>query len=113
MNVFMVSAVAIASLIASCASTETGSSSMIQSKGVGVNRLVAIGKISVQPGLEDDFKRALPALIKKTQAEYGNLRYYFLQSVAHPESFVSIEAWRDQAAMDSHLKSPAVGDFSN
>jgi quinol monooxygenase YgiN len=43
--------------------------------------------------------------------EVGNLRVEALQRIGQPHHFVLLEAWRDQAAVDVHLKAPATQQF--
>ena len=45
-------------------------------------------------------------LVAASQAEQGNIFYNLHQSQENPEELVFIEAWKDQAAIDSHNASP-------
>lgn len=42
------------------------------------------------------------------RAEDGNLQYRYFVPVDDPETVLLIDAWRDQAAIDAHHKSPMM-----
>jgi quinol monooxygenase YgiN len=53
--------------------------------------------------------RALAAVSRK---EDGNLRFQVLQERQRPNRFVVIEAWKDQAAFESHRKGKPYSEFN-
>ena len=53
-------------------------------------------------------RAALESLAAATRAEDGCLAYDLFESGAAPGTFVTIERWTDQAALDQHLTSPHV-----
>lgn len=46
-----------------------------------------------------------------TRKEAGNLRAEALQRIGQPHQFVLLEAWKDQAAADTHAKAAATAQF--
>lgn len=51
---------------------------------------------------------ALTELQARTREEEGCLRYDLFESAAAPGTFVTVEEWRDQSALDQHLASPHI-----
>ncbi len=46
------------------------------------------------------------------RAEEGNLRYQYFQPLDDPETILLIDAWRDQAALDTHHASPMMAQLA-
>lgn len=60
------------------------------------------------------FRELAAVIIEKTRKEPGCIEYSLFQQVNdNPtgQKFAFIECWRDQAALDEHLKMPHVKDF--
>lgn len=79
--------------------------------------LQVVALIVAQPGEEDDVRTALTTLLHESTKEEGNRSYALTESLAAPGTFVTVETWVDQAALDTHLQTPhiaaalsAVGD---
>ncbi len=79
--------------------------------------LDVIALIPAKPGSEDVVRDALRTLVAATRQEEGCVAYDLHESQAAPGTFVTVEVWRDQAALDGHMTTPhiaaafaAVGD---
>ena len=79
--------------------------------------LDVIALIPAKPGSEDVVRDALVTLVAATRQEEGCVSYDLHESQAAPGTFVTVEVWRDQAALDGHMGTPhiaaafaAVGD---
>ena len=51
---------------------------------------------------------ALSSLVAPTTAEPGCISYELFQSNDDPTEFVTVEEWKDQAAIDAHLSSAHI-----
>lgn len=67
-------------------------------------RVVAM--VQARAGKEDALRAALLELVAPTHAEPGVLQYTLHEDPAKPGSFYFYESYKDQAALDSHMKSP-------
>lgn len=70
--------------------------------------LNTVALIRAKDGSEGVVSAALTELQTHTRAEEGCLRYDLFQSVAAPGTFVTVEEWTDQGALDQHLTSPHI-----
>jgi quinol monooxygenase YgiN len=70
--------------------------------------LHVVATIPAKPGSEDAVRGVLQTLVAATLEEDGCVGYQLYESGAAPGTFVTIEQWRDQAALDVHLGGPAV-----
>ncbi len=62
--------------------------------------------IEVAPAERAAIRAALPALIGATRAEDGCVEYGCYEDTAAEGRYVFVERWRDQAALDAHLRTP-------
>ncbi len=67
-----------------------------------------IAKLKVQEGKGPQFETAFRVLAAKvtSDAEPGNLLYKLCKSRADPNTYVVMELYADQAAVDEHPKTP-------
>lgn len=65
-----------------------------------------IAKLKVQPGKGAEFEKAFKPLsdIVNSDAEPGNVLYKLCKSRADPNTYVVMELYRDQAAVDAPTK---------
>jgi quinol monooxygenase YgiN len=68
--------------------------------------LTVIGTMIAKPGSEATVHDGLKSLIEPSSHEGGCLRYELFQSTADPSRFFTLEVWRDQSALDGHMRSP-------
>lgn len=64
--------------------------------------------LKARPGKEEEVRSALAAAVEPTRKEPGCLQYDLHVSMSEPGSFAFYERWRDQAALDAHMKMPYV-----
>ncbi|MBF0569426.1 MAG: antibiotic biosynthesis monooxygenase [Candidatus Omnitrophica bacterium] len=68
-----------------------------------------IARCFIKKECVEAFKAQAAALIPKTRSEEGCLFYSLFQDVSSPGEFLFYEEYRDQAAVDAHLKSEYLG----
>lgn len=73
-----------------------------------MSELKVVATIAAKPGSEDVVREALQALVAATREEEGCLAYDLFESAAAPGTFVTIEAWTGQEALDGHMASPHI-----
>lgn len=73
-----------------------------------MSELHAVATIPASPGSEDAIRTVLATLADATLAEDGCLSYDLYESAAAPGTFVTMERWTDQAALEAHLAAPHV-----
>jgi quinol monooxygenase YgiN len=70
--------------------------------------LHVVATIPVKAEYVDDVRAALETLVIATRDEEGCLAYDLFESAVAPGTFVTVERWVDQAAMDAHMQTPHV-----
>ncbi|MGA8257096.1 MAG: putative quinol monooxygenase [Nocardioides sp.] len=70
--------------------------------------LRVVATLPFDPASSAEVAPALTALATASQAEEGCLAYDVFESAATPGTFVTVESWRSQADMDSHMTQPHV-----
>jgi quinol monooxygenase YgiN len=55
---------------------------------------------------------AAKAMSAHSLSEPGCIDYRFWQSVDDPSSFLLLEQWEDQAALDAHMAAPQLAEFA-
>ena len=70
--------------------------------------LNTVALIRAQDGSSEVVRNALTELQARTREEEGCQRYDLFESAATPGTFVTVEEWTDQAALDQHLGSPHI-----
>jgi len=75
-----------------------------------------IATLPIQPGKTDEFEKVFAELTEKVKGnEPGCERYELCRSTANPTTYVVVERYADQAALDQHGKTPyfleAFGKF--
>ncbi len=73
-----------------------------------MSMLDTVALIRAKPGSESVVRAALAELQTHTRAEEGCLRYDLFESATTPGTYVTVEEWTGQAALDQHLGSPHV-----
>ncbi|HEY8306563.1 MAG TPA: putative quinol monooxygenase [Lapillicoccus sp.] len=73
-----------------------------------MSTLDTVALIRAKPGSESVVLDALTELRVHTRAEEGCLRYDLFESAATPGTYVTVEEWTDQAALDQHLGSAHI-----
>lgn len=75
-----------------------------------MSELNVVATIPAKPEAVDAIRAALQTLVTATRAEEGCLAYDLFESGAAPGTFVTVERWTDQAALDAHLQMPHVAE---
>ncbi len=68
-----------------------------------MSELHAVATIPAKPGSEDAVRTALTTLAEATRQEEGCLAYDLYESASTPGTFVTVERWTDQSALEAHL----------
>ncbi len=75
-----------------------------------MSELHVVATIPAKPEAVDAVRAALQTLVQATVAEEGCLAYDLYESGAAPGTFVTVERWVDQQALDAHLSAPHVAE---
>ena len=75
-----------------------------------MSELHVVATIPAKPETRDAIRSALETLVSATREEEGCLAYDLYESAAAPGTFVTVERWVDQPAMDLHMQSPHIAD---
>ncbi len=73
-----------------------------------MTELHVVATIPALPGSEDTVRAALTTLVEATRQEEGCVSYDLYESASAAGTFVTVERWADQAAMDAHLSAEHV-----
>ena len=65
--------------------------------------LIAIGSARALPGRRDDLIAAATEIVAGTRGDDGCESYGFYADINDEGTIVSLEIWRDQAALDAHM----------
>jgi quinol monooxygenase YgiN len=68
--------------------------------------LIIVATITARDGNQALVREALEQVVPPSRAEAGCLRYDLHIDLGNHASFVMLEAWRDQAALDAHEATP-------
>lgn len=67
--------------------------------------------LQVNPDKRDKFLELVQPILTGSQAEPGNNYYILYEQTHQPNSFVILESWHDQAALDHHNQTPHFLEF--
>jgi quinol monooxygenase YgiN len=70
--------------------------------------LNVVATIPIDPARVDEAGPALAQLAASSRSDEGCLRYEVFPSTSVPGVFVTIEEWRSQADLDTHMTQPHV-----
>ena len=73
--------------------------------------LIIIGEAKAAPGLGDQMLAAATSVATATKSDDGCESYGFYSDVTRPGVLVSVEVWRDQAALDAHMEHAHTLEF--
>lgn len=65
--------------------------------------LIAIGRAHAREGRAADLLAAATTVTSASRGDEGCVDYGFFTDPADPGALVSVEVWRDRAALDAHL----------
>ncbi len=75
-----------------------------------MSELNVVAVIPAKPEAAEAVGAALRQLATATNDEEGCVSYDVFESTTAPGTFVTIERWVDQAAMDAHMQTPHVAE---
>ncbi len=67
--------------------------------------------IEVAPADRSAIHAALPAVVAASRRDEGCEEYGCYEDTQHPGRYVFVERWRDQAALDRHLRTPHMATW--
>ena len=73
-----------------------------------MSQVVVVASFEVQDGKAEEAEAALRETIEATHAEAGCLSYALHRDANAPSTFVLIEKWTSQVALDAHMQQPYV-----
>ena len=65
-----------------------------------------VARLIARPAAMAEVRDVLETLLATTRQEAGCRRSFLLQNQQEPTDFTFVEEWADEAAIDSHMKSP-------
>ena len=71
-----------------------------------MSEIHVVATIPVKPETVEDARSVLDTLVAATRREEGVMSYDLYESASAPSTFVMVERYRDQAALDEHMSSP-------
>src|SRR5690242_1488129 len=73
--------------------------------------VIIAGTVRVPPENVERFKPHMAAMLAASRAEDGCVVYSYAVDVEDPGLIRVFEAWRDQAALDAHFKTPHLAEW--
>lgn len=73
--------------------------------------LTVVAKMKAKPGMEEQVKQEVQALVAPTRAEAGCINYDLHQSLEEKGLFLFYENWKSREDLDAHLKTPHLQAF--
>lgn len=70
-----------------------------------MSNLHVVATIPAKAGSENTVRAALAALAEESRKEAGCVSYDLYESTSAAGTFVVVEVWQDQHALDTHMKS--------
>lgn len=67
--------------------------------------IIIVAQFTVLPGKTDALLKEVEPLIEATRKESGCISYILHQDIKNPDNFAFIEHWKDQASVDTHMRS--------
>jgi quinol monooxygenase YgiN len=74
-------------------------------------QVTVLALLKAKPGLEEQVKHELLALVEPTRAEEGCINYDLHQGAQDKSLFMFYENWTSQADLDRHGQSPHIKKF--
>ena len=73
--------------------------------------VVAVAELFGISGRRQELRAVLAGAERDAAGQPGCVRYSFAATVAHPDHFLLVSEWRDQAALDAHYTSTGFANF--
>ena len=78
----------------------------------GMDRVVVVATLTVKEGMEDRALEILRPVVDGTHTEAGCLTYALHRDNNDPLTFVIIEHWTSQVALDNHFVQPHMAELA-
>ncbi|QCQ93105.1 putative quinol monooxygenase [Rhodococcus sp. SGAir0479] len=78
-----------------------------------MSNLHVVATIPAKSGSENTVRAALTTLVEASRKEDGCVSYDLYESTSAPGTFVVVEVWADQHALDTHMKSPHMREAAS
>lgn len=75
-----------------------------------MSELLVVATIPAKRKKVDELRVVLRALVAATREEEGCLSYDLYESASAPGTFITLERWVSQDALDAHLRTAHVGE---
>ena len=73
--------------------------------------LIVIGEAAAAPGRRQQMVAAVAEMARATRPDDGCETYGFYVDVTNPDVILSVEVWRDRAALDAHMSHDHTQSF--
>ena len=77
-----------------------------------MDRVVVTATLTVKEGMEDRALEVLTPVVEGTHGEAGCLTYAVHRDNADPRTFVIVEHWTSQVALDNHFVQPHMVELA-
>ena len=74
--------------------------------------LLVVGRVQCRPEQRTELVALFERMQDDSRREEGCLRYGFFAAVEDPLTFVAVEEWSDQQALDRHFAQPHLREFA-
>ncbi|MCT1926457.1 putative quinol monooxygenase [Staphylococcus pasteuri] len=75
--------------------------------------MIINAKIKILEEKRDEYLKLMESLVEETRKEDGVLYYSHFEDVQERNTFVVVENYVDEAAINSHMESPHFQNFNN
>lgn len=75
--------------------------------------MIINAKIKILEEKRDEYLKLMESLVEETRKEDGVLYYSHFEDVQESNTFVVVENYIDEAAINSHMESPHFQNFNN
>lgn len=75
--------------------------------------MIINAKIKILDEKRDEYLKLMEGLVEETRKEDGVLYYSHFEDVQERNTFVIVENYVDEAAINSHMESPHFQNFNN
>ena len=73
--------------------------------------IVVTGSFRISPGMVDVMHPVMEAMMQSSRAEEGCIEYAYALDVFDPGLVRVTEKWRDQAALEAHLRTVHIAEW--
>ncbi|MDR1160023.1 MAG: antibiotic biosynthesis monooxygenase [Syntrophomonadaceae bacterium] len=75
--------------------------------------LLVTAKVKVKEGKQKDFIEQTKSLLETTRKEAGNISYNLFSKTDDETSFIFVEEWESNEALNAHAKAPHFAVFGD